>query len=246
MTDVKIADMVKTLAEAKETRGVAQKGGKKYTVVADRVEAFRVATNFRFGIVTEIVDYNPTGKSVLIRCEIRDLHNNQMVVASGHAEEWRDDGYVNKTSAVENAETSAIGRALAALGLHGGEFASANEMDVAMTKQEHLQTKKVEVKVPEVKVEAKAETGAVVAKVEKPTHNVPEVKATGWETFYETCVTFLPECTSREMLLEYWGRNAKALEDFKQADLKGFEELRAAFTARRVFLENAKKEASND
>jgi len=245
MSDVKIADMVKTLAEAKETRGVAQKGGKRYTVVADRVEAFRVATDFRFGIVTEIVDYNPTGKSVLIRCEIRDLQNNQMVVASGHAEEWRDDGYVNKTSAVENAETSAIGRALAALGLHGGEFASANEMDVAMTKQDHLQTKKAEVKVLEVKApEAKAPE--VKAPEPKVTLSVPEIKTTGWETFFEACVTFLPECTNKDMLVEFWGRNAKALEDYKAADLKGFEELRAAFTARRVFLENQSKEVTND
>lgn len=36
---------------------------------------------------------------------------------------------VNKTSALENCETSAIGRALASLGLHGGEFASSFEVD---------------------------------------------------------------------------------------------------------------------
>ena len=39
---------------------------------------------------------------------------------------------VNKTSALENCETSAIGRALANLGIHGGEFASAFEFDNAV------------------------------------------------------------------------------------------------------------------
>jgi len=41
---------------------------------------------------------------------------------------------VNTTSALENAETSAIGRALASLGLAGGEYASANEMDAVQRK----------------------------------------------------------------------------------------------------------------
>jgi len=52
-----------------------------------------------------------------------------MIVGTGHAEEIRGQGPVNRTSALENCETSAIGRALAAIGLSGGEYASANEMD---------------------------------------------------------------------------------------------------------------------
>jgi hypothetical protein len=43
---------------------------------------------------------------------------------------------VNTTSALENAETSAIGRCLASLGLSGGEYASANEMDAVARKKE--------------------------------------------------------------------------------------------------------------
>jgi AmiR/NasT family two-component response regulator len=40
---------------------------------------------------------------------------------------------VNATSALENAETSAIGRALASLGLGGTEFASADEVARALS-----------------------------------------------------------------------------------------------------------------
>ena len=36
--------------------------------------------------------------------------------------------YHNKTSAIENCETSAIGRALASCGLHGGQYASVDEI----------------------------------------------------------------------------------------------------------------------
>ena len=34
---------------------------------------------------------------------------------------------------MENAETSAVGRALASLGLHGGEYASLNEIEIAQS-----------------------------------------------------------------------------------------------------------------
>jgi hypothetical protein len=54
------------------------------------------------------------------------------------AEEIRGQGNVNKTSALENCETSAIGRALASLGLAGGEYASANEMDGVGRKEEAI------------------------------------------------------------------------------------------------------------
>jgi hypothetical protein len=50
--------------------------------------------------------------------------------AIGHAEEIRGEGMVNKTSAVENCETSAWGRALAALGLEVRKgIASRQEME---------------------------------------------------------------------------------------------------------------------
>jgi hypothetical protein len=50
------------------------------------------------------------------------------------AEEIRGQGNVNKTSALENSETSAIGRALSSLGLHGGTYASINEIDAVERK----------------------------------------------------------------------------------------------------------------
>ena len=49
-----------------------------------------------------------------------------------YAEENRSFGKINKTSALENAETSAVGRALAFLGLGGSEIASADEVSTAI------------------------------------------------------------------------------------------------------------------
>lgn len=53
---------------------------------------------------------------------------NALVKASGYAFEIDGQGMANKTSALENAETSAIGRALANMGLSGNKRASREEM----------------------------------------------------------------------------------------------------------------------
>tara|TARA_R110000737_G_scaffold167182_1_gene194036 strand:+ start:324 stop:914 length:591 start_codon:yes stop_codon:yes gene_type:complete len=53
----------------------------------------------------------------------------------GHAEEHRNASNINKTSALENAETSAVGRALAFAGWAGDEIASADEVAAAINQQ---------------------------------------------------------------------------------------------------------------
>lgn len=53
---------------------------------------------------------------------------NGLAKATGYAFEIDGQGMANKTSALENAETSAIGRALANMGLSGNKRASREEM----------------------------------------------------------------------------------------------------------------------
>ena len=123
-----MADIKKTMdyvAELHKSYGVKQKGGKLYTQVVHRMQAFREHHGTDFGVDTSILVND--GKKVVIKAIITDKDNR--VVGSGMAEEIRGQGLVNTTSALENAETSAVGRALASLGLAGGEYASANEID---------------------------------------------------------------------------------------------------------------------
>ena len=63
---------------------------------------------------TEIVAA-PDGEFV-VRAEIRRDSTAAAPDATGHAREVIGEGNVNRSSALENAETSSIGRALAALG----------------------------------------------------------------------------------------------------------------------------------
>lgn len=122
-------------ARAQNAHGIEMRRGKKYTSTAVRVEMMRRAAGASLSIETEIVQWAPEkGSPIVVKATVRDEAGR--VVATGHAEEIRGQGNVNQTSALENAETSAIGRALAALGLSGGEFASANEMDGVDRKKE--------------------------------------------------------------------------------------------------------------
>ena len=116
-------------ARSENAHGVEMRRGRKYTTVAVRVEIARRHFG-AIGIATEIVHWGvDNGQPIVIRATVTDEHGR--VLATGTAEEIRGQGNVNKTSALENAETSAIGRALASLGLNGGEFASADEMTQA-------------------------------------------------------------------------------------------------------------------
>lgn len=108
--------------------------GTFYTKVSKRVEIFRKNFGFNAKIETEVAHLDEV--LVLMKATISIFKNDTWFqVATGHAEERRDSSEINKTSAVENAETSAIGRALACLGISGEEYASADELVRALAQK---------------------------------------------------------------------------------------------------------------
>jgi hypothetical protein len=110
--------------------GIVNIRGKEYMTVALRVQQFREKHPL-WAIETHVEDR--TEEYVVMRCEISNEEGR--ILATGHAEEFRKSSQINSTSALENAETSCIGRALAALGFGGSEFASANEVQNAVSQQ---------------------------------------------------------------------------------------------------------------
>ena len=114
---------------AKDT-GIVSIHGKEYSTVARRVGIFRERYP-DWTLATEIVSRDED--CVVMKATISN-HEGRLL-STGHSEEYRKSSQINKTSALENAETSAIGRALAALGLGGTEFASADEVANAITQQ---------------------------------------------------------------------------------------------------------------
>jgi len=114
---------------ADKNKGEVEIHGKVYLTVARRIDDFRKSAEFKgWSIETELVSAEDL--MVVMKSTIRD--SDGKVAATGYAEENRSFGKINKTSALENAETSAVGRALAFLGLGGSEIASADEVSNAI------------------------------------------------------------------------------------------------------------------
>jgi len=112
------------------TEGIVPIHGKQYKTVAYRVNEFRTQYP-EYTVSTELVEANDT--LVVMKASISNEQGR--LLATGFAEEVRAASKINRTSALENAETSAIGRALAALGLAGTEYASADEVANAISQQ---------------------------------------------------------------------------------------------------------------
>ena len=112
--------------------GVVNIRGKEYMTVALRVQKFREA-HPDWELSTEIIKADE--KVVIMQARI--YTENGKCIATGHAEEFRASSQINSTSALENCETSAIGRCLASAGWGGAEFASANEVQNAIHQQKN-------------------------------------------------------------------------------------------------------------
>jgi len=112
--------------------------GKDYVTVDQRVKYFRAANPSTFdgwAMIDDVVTFDPEKGFIVIKTTIYD--DKGVARATGIASETRDSSYINKTSYVENCETSAWGRALANLGigLDGGAVCSAEELMLALKAQ---------------------------------------------------------------------------------------------------------------
>ena len=117
-----------SLKKLSELEGISIHG-KKYHTVAERVNIFRKHfTDWTIDIAILNNDLELALKgTVVMKAVIRTPTGR--IVASGLATETFGSSAVNKTSAIENCETSAVGRALAFFGFAGTEIASANELE---------------------------------------------------------------------------------------------------------------------
>jgi hypothetical protein len=113
--------------------------GKKYVEVNERIKFFRQEDQYKnWGILTDF----PLIDSEQCMCVCTITTPDGQAVSQGTAHEVRGASNINKTSYVENCETSAVGRALAMLGIGiDTSIASANEVQDAIAKQEELAQK---------------------------------------------------------------------------------------------------------
>lgn len=84
--------------------------GKEYVTVNERVKAFHEL--YPDGaIATELLS-KPDANRIVFKSVVMPDINNEGRFFTGYASESVGDGFINKASALENAETSAVGRAL--------------------------------------------------------------------------------------------------------------------------------------
>ena len=93
--------------------GIVRIHGKSYSTVARRVALFRKRFPAESGWCINTIVEKFEEDAVIMRCEIVDPEAR--VIATGWARDGRSDSNRHKTSWVEIAETSAVGRALAFL-----------------------------------------------------------------------------------------------------------------------------------
>ena len=98
--------------------------GKEYVEVNERIKYFR-DTFKDWALTTEIVELDDT--RCVMKASIFD--KNDRLIATGTAYEKESSSFINKTSFIENCETSAWGRALANLGI-GIDNTIASDLEV--------------------------------------------------------------------------------------------------------------------
>jgi hypothetical protein len=136
--------------------------GKQYVLVSDRVLYFNEV--YPNGCI-QTVKLESTDRVEFKAIVIPDVKNPTRVF-TGHSQAVWGEGYINKTAALENAETSAVGRALALMGIGViDSIASVDEINKAQAQE--LKTDPELEKPPvcsicgQVGIKAKTKTGRI-------------------------------------------------------------------------------------
>ena len=119
------------IKKANESLSSLDVKGKEYIQVNERVKAFRMV--YPEGTIQTEMLSNDNGVCVFKA----SAYNGDLLLATGHAYEKEGSTFINKTSYIENCETSAIGRCLGMCGFGiDTSIASAEEVQNAINNQE--------------------------------------------------------------------------------------------------------------
>ena len=124
--------------------------GKDYAEVPQRIKAFR--SLFPNGAIETSIISNDN-QMVVMKATVRDEEGH--VLGEGHAYEKESSSFINKTSYIENCETSAVGRALGMCGFGiDTSVASYEEVANAINNQDRMKAEKAMETTPKTEEEA--------------------------------------------------------------------------------------------
>ena len=155
--NIKYEDIVK----ANETIQTTNIKGKDYAEVNQRIKAFRML--YPEGFIETSLISNENGVCVFQAV----VGNGENILGTGTAYEKEGSTFINKTSYIENCETSAVGRALGMAGFGiDTSVASAEEVQNAIANQEEKKATKEQIEtLKELLTEEKIESMLVYYKV---------------------------------------------------------------------------------
>ena len=105
--------------------------GKSYFTVGTRLGVARRVLGSSLDLKDTIIHHDD--KRVIVQTE---AYLNGVHVSTGMAEEIRTSSMINKSSALENCQSSSWGRALAGMGFSNDNIASAEEVSAAIVQQD--------------------------------------------------------------------------------------------------------------
>lgn len=125
--------------------------GKDYAEVPQRIKAFR--SLFPNGAIETSIISNDN-QMVVMKATVRDEEGH--ILGEGHAYEKESSSFINKTSYIENCETSAVGRALGMCGFGiDTSVASYEEVANAISNQDRMKAEKAMETTPKTEEEAR-------------------------------------------------------------------------------------------
>ena len=133
--------------------------GKEYAEVNQRVKAFR--TLYPEGFITTEILCREGGLCIIKATVGHYADGKSVILATGTAYEKEGSSQINRTSYIENCETSAVGRALGMAGFGiDTSIASADEMNNALLQQNTNDVQKSVQAAPPVQKPVQAEQAA--------------------------------------------------------------------------------------
>ncbi len=143
--------------------------GKDYVQVKDRISYFN--ETYTYGSIQTVLLSDVVAETVIFKAIVVPDIKEMNRVFIGHSQAKWGEGYINKTAALENAETSAVGRALAMMGIGVidsvasiDEIKKAEVKQTTYTKQEIANTKCESCNAPQGKLHTKNCTRGLAGK----------------------------------------------------------------------------------
>lgn len=132
------------ITRANESIQTLDMKGKQYAEVNQRIKAFRML--YPEGFIKNYMIQNQDGV-VIFRTEVGYYNDEgkEVVLGMGTAYEKEGSSFINKTSYIENCETSAVGRALGMMGL-GIDTSVASAEEVANAQMQQAASQKIDKK----------------------------------------------------------------------------------------------------